>query len=172
MSFPRATSIYLPIEVFDAVDPTLPETGATFGTGDVKIAKDGGALANTTNLPVEASNGVYWLQLTAAEMDASTIIVVLNAAGYARSTITIGTHGMPTGSIVANGSNTSSTFKTDRAEGTDSYWNDALILFTTGSLAGQVKRITGYTAATSFITVNGAFTATPSAGDRFVLVDR
>ncbi len=47
--------------------------------GDVKISIDGGALANTTNLPVQlaATSQIYYLDLTAAEMLGERIYVVL-----------------------------------------------------------------------------------------------
>lgn len=172
MSYPRATQVLIPIELFDSTDPTMPETGLTFGASDTKIAADGGAFANTTNTPVEASNGLYWLTLTAAEMDATSIIVVVSKAGVQRASVTIGTHGMPSASVVASGGNTSSSFDTDRSESATDYWKDAFLTFTTGALAGQTKRVTAYDGTTKVITVANAFTGTPSTGDRFVLIDR
>jgi len=44
------------------------KAGATFAAGDVKIIKDEGASANTTNLPTDEGNGWYSLVLTATEM--------------------------------------------------------------------------------------------------------
>ncbi len=44
------------------------DNAITFATGDVKISKDGGAYANTTNLPTLVSGGNTWkLTLTSAE---------------------------------------------------------------------------------------------------------
>ncbi len=74
------------------------------------------------------------------------------------------------GSVVADGSNTATTFKTDRAEATNDYWKDALLVFLTGSLAGQVKKVSAFNATTDFITTTAAYTAAPSASDRFMLV--
>lgn len=53
------------------------KTGATFAAGDVKIIKDEGASANTTNLPTDEGNGVYSLALTATEMQAARIVVTV-----------------------------------------------------------------------------------------------
>jgi hypothetical protein len=171
VSFPRATAVQIPIEMFDSIDPTSPETGITFVAGDVKIGKDGGALANTTNLPAEASLGVYWLQLTAAEMDATSIIIVVTKAGVAsRTSITIGTHGMPAGSVVTGTSATS--FVTDRTETAADFWKDCFCTFTSGALAGQTKVIASYNGTTKALGFSSGFTAAPSAGDRFVLIDR
>lgn len=69
----------LGIEVFTLYDPATgePKSGATFAVGDVKISKDGGALANTTNLPAAVGSGVYALTLTSAERTASQAHVVI-----------------------------------------------------------------------------------------------
>ena len=81
------------------------------------------------------------------------------------------TGGQPSGSVDTDGGNTSSTFKTDLTESTTDYWKDALLLFTSGSLAGQVKKVSAYNGSTKFVTLSSAFTAAPSSGDRFVLVN-
>jgi hypothetical protein len=83
----------------------------------------------------------------------------------------IGTSGDPSGTVLTNGGNTALTFLTDRSESTNDYWKDALVLFTTGALIGQVKKATAYNGSTKFLTVSGGFTGTPSNGDRFVLVN-
>lgn len=54
------------------VDGINFRSDATFATGDVKISQDGGAEANTTNLPVDEGQG-YRLILTATELQSSRI---------------------------------------------------------------------------------------------------
>jgi len=77
---------------------------------------------------------------------------------------------MKRGAIVADGGNTDTTFKTDLTEATNDYHKDALILFTSGSLINQVKKILSYTGATKFVTAASAFTVAPSAADTFILL--
>lgn len=74
------------------------------------------------------------------------------------------------GTVVSDAGNTSSTFKTDLTEGSTNYWTDALLVFVTGSLAGQVKKVSSFNFTTDFISTATAYTAAPSAGDRFMLV--
>lgn len=74
------------------------------------------------------------------------------------------------GSVVADGSNTASTFKTDLTETVTDHWKDALLVFLTGNLAGQVKKVGGFNPTTDFITTVTAYTGAPSASDRFMLV--
>lgn len=76
-----------------------------------------------------------------------------------------------TGLVVDDVANSSSTFKSDRTEAVDDYWKDALLRFTSGNLAGQVKKITGYNGTTKFFTT-GAFTAEPTADDNFALINK
>ena len=52
-------------------------TSAGFVAGDVKIIQDGAAAVNTTNLPIHVGAGIYRFTLTAAEMQAARIVVVI-----------------------------------------------------------------------------------------------
>lgn len=78
---------------------------------------------------------------------------------------------IPRGSVVADGSNSATTFETDLTESTNDHWKDALLVFVTGALAGQVKKVTGYNGTTKFVTFTSGFTAAPSAGVRFILIN-
>lgn len=70
-----ATTFYLSFD--DPADADDLYTGTDIVAGDCKISKDGGAVASTTNLPtqVTASQPIYSLALTAAEMQATRIHV-------------------------------------------------------------------------------------------------
>ncbi|MDZ4278980.1 MAG: hypothetical protein U1B78_07560 [Dehalococcoidia bacterium] len=72
--YAQAATVLFPLIDRDAVDF---ETGATFAAGDVKIIKDEGAAANTTNLPVHEGNGIYSLALTATELTAARVVVTV-----------------------------------------------------------------------------------------------
>lgn len=100
---------------------------------------------------------------------AATVGGITARAAVARFVVTTA---VPLAVVVADGANTALTFKTDRTEATDNYWKDALVVFVTGSLVGQVKKCTVYTGATKFVTVEGGFTAAPAASDIAVLVNR
>lgn len=76
-----------------------------------------------------------------------------------------------TGAVVSNVGNSASTFETNRTETTTDYWKDTLCVFLTGTLAGQVKKVSAYDGSTKFFTVSGGFTGTPSALDTFIIVN-
>ena len=55
-------------------------------------------------------------------------------------------------------------------QSTDGYWNDNVVVFYTGSLAGQVARIVDFRQATDSITVTPPFTSAPSTTDSFAIL--
>lgn len=172
MSVRRADALTVSFPLIDSNNRPARYTGLTLITGDCKISKDGGSFSNTTNLPAEISAGRYSLALTAAEMDADWVHVYVSKTGYVDDwDQLIGTSGNPSGTVQTSGSNTSSTFLTDLASSTNDFWKDCLLLFTTGTLTGQVKKITAYNGTTKFVTISGAYTGAPSNTDRFILVN-
>jgi len=172
MAVRRSTPLIVSFAAIDSSLRPARKTGITFSSGDSKISKDGGSFANTGNLPAEiGSTGRYSLSLSAAEANAAWVHVSVEHTGMDPVDITIGTNADPSGSVVSNGGNTASTFKTDRSEATTDFWKDALLLFTSGSLAGQVKKVSAFDGTTKFVTLSSAFTAAPSAADLFVLIN-
>ncbi len=79
---------------------------------------------------------------------------------------------LPVGTVLTDAGNTALTFKTNRSETEHNHWKDALLVWRTGALAGQVKKVDVFNEATGFITVKDGFTTTPTAGDTFFLVNK
>ena len=69
-----SATVKFPLITRDAPDL---KAGATFAAGDVKIIKDEGASANTTNLPADEGNGDYSLVITATEMQAARVSIMI-----------------------------------------------------------------------------------------------
>lgn len=63
---------------------------------------------------------------------------------------------------------TTTVFNTDLTEA-DDFWNDALIVFTSGSLAGQSKPILDFANTNGAITLDEALSSAPSDNDEFVI---
>lgn len=69
-----ATTIFFPL--IDKGGTDLESTPVTIASGDIKISKDGGAFANTaTSSFVHVAGGIYYIPLTATEMEAKQIIL-------------------------------------------------------------------------------------------------
>jgi len=80
--------------------------------------------------------------------------------------------GLPTGAVATDAGNSALAFKTDLTSTTDNFWKDALLLFWTGALAGQVKKVLTYNGTTKVIGVKDGFTATPADASTFFLINR
>lgn len=70
-----ATTIKFPLIDYGGTD--FEDTPVVFVLGDAQISKDDGAFINTINSPVHKGNGIYKLQLTATEMQATSIEVTI-----------------------------------------------------------------------------------------------
>jgi hypothetical protein len=103
---------------------------------------------------------------------------VVNAGGTAWATAinsALDTHDgpdLPTGAVATDAGNSATSFKTDRSETVNDFWKDALLVLTSGTLAGQVKKVTAYNGTTKIVTVQGGFTSTPADAVTFALINR
>jgi hypothetical protein len=160
-----------------------PTTGAaaTASAVTVRVFEDANDTAILTPAATERSGyaGNYRAQVactTANGFEAGksyNVVVEATVDGVtARAVVASFVLGPPVyyGSVVADGSNAASTFKTDLTESVTDHWKDALLVFVTGSLAGQVKKVSAFNPTTDFVTVSAAFTGAPSAADRFFMV--
>lgn len=168
MSTRRATAITITFPLVDASNRPLRKADIVFDSTMVRLITPTGA-AVPTNLPTHLYAGRYMLQLTAAEMDADWVHVMVEAPGCDPYDQMIGTSGHP--GSTATGSGTATAFETNLAESVTDYWTNCLVTFTTGALAEQVRKVTGYNGTTKAVTVDSAFTSAPSFGDRFILVN-
>lgn len=75
------------------------------------------------------------------------------------------------GTVQSDAGNSATQFKTDRVESTSDFWKDALCLFLSGTLVGQVKKVTSYSGSTYIVTFSNGFTGTPTAGDTYTLIN-
>ena len=172
MSVRRAESFTITIAAVDVEKRPARKAGIIFAPGDARISTDGGAFAPAVNVPAEiGSSGRYALTLTAPEMDGAWVHVYVEKDGIDPIDVFLGTAGNPSGAVVADGGNSTAAFKTNRGEATADHWKDCLVLFTSGALAGQVKKASGYNGVTSVLTVSSAYTGIPAPGDRFVLIN-
>lgn len=69
---------------------------------------------------------------------------------------------------VNDASATTTSFKTTLTQ-VDNFWNDALLIFTSGALVGQSRPITTYTQTNGVITFDEALTSAPANGVTFVI---
>ena len=75
------------------------------------------------------------------------------------------------GTVQTDAGNSATQFKTDRSESTTDFLKDALCLFLSGILVGQVKKATAYDGSTKIVSFSSGFTGTPSNGDTYTLIN-
>jgi len=73
-------------------------------------------------------------------------------------------------STVIDASATTTTFVTGLTSAVDDFYNDSMIVFTDGALAGQVRAIYDYVGATKTIVLEEALTSAPVNGVAFTIV--
>jgi len=73
-------------------------------------------------------------------------------------------------STVVDASATTTTFITGLTSAVDNFYNDSMIVFTDGALAGQVRAIYDYVGATKTIILEEALTSAPVNGVAFAIV--
>lgn len=75
-----------------------------------------------------------------------------------------------TGLVVANGSNSATSFKTDLTGTDEDNYVGRLLVLLTGNGAREPRRITGFDTGTKFITLSVALSDTPTSGAAFTIL--
>jgi hypothetical protein len=154
-------------------DHRTPATGKTLV---ITISKAGAAFASISPTVTERGNGWYAVALVAADTDTEGDLAlrgVTAAADIDEIAIVAQVeprHTPGAAAVVSDAGNTATTFKTDLSSAVTDYWKDCYLTFVTGTLAGQTKKVSGYNGSTKFIAV-AALTATPTAADKFILIN-
>ena len=124
--------------------PILDADGdlVTGATGlDSEVSKDGGTFADCTNEATEiaTSSGVYYLDLTATEMNADTVAVIVKTTSSGAKTTTLVIYPLEDGDIVANMTQVGG--QTASASGTVTF-PAATLASTTNITAGTIATVT------------------------------
>ena len=172
--------------VLDSI-PLIAKTSSdysapTLAPGDVTVVKDGAAAANIATLPTQqpGSSTRWRLTLSATEMEARVVAVDFvdqtTPAEFEQQRIWIATElvrGFVPFTVVSDGGNAAGTFKTDLDDTLTDLFKNSLAKFNTGALAGGGPReVSGFNGTTKFLTFTEDFPATPSAGDKGVLMNK
>jgi hypothetical protein len=73
--------------------------------------------------------------------------------------------------VAADAGNSATAFKTNLTQTENDHWKDAYLRITSGTLRGQLKKVSAYDGTTKIITVLGGFTGVPATGVGFDLVN-
>lgn len=157
--------------IFDATGSLV--TGAT--SPDSEISKDQGTFADATNEATEiaTASGMYYLDLTASEMAARTVAIIVKSGTGKTTPIVLYPELIVVRGVVTTGATTTSipTSALTPASGVTDQFVGRVVIFeadtSTANLRGQSTVITGSTAGGT-LTVT-ALTTAPANGDRFMI---
>lgn len=168
------------VALVDASDRLSLKVNPTIEVGDVKISKNGGSLANLTYTPTPepAGSAIVKVELTDSEMDAERIDIVFSDQTNPKEWADHHIHMQPLadlgvrGHVIADSANSTTSFKTSVTSSVTDFCKGQIIRFVSGNLKGQVRSVTAFDAATSFITVGEAFSEVPAGDDDFVILGK
>jgi hypothetical protein len=146
-------------------EASLPQTGDAYAVvahadyGNSKLVRST-TPANT--LTVDASHQAF--------ADVSAISGDSTAADRLEAIL----DAMPGGAVVDDNDPdpTATAFETNLTEATNDHYNGAFVVFTSGALLGQSRKISDYDGTSKVLTVAAAFTAAPTVGDTFLILGR
>ncbi len=173
----RGQQFKFSISLRSQADGRVFQSNPTLASVDVKITKDGGAPANLTTLPTcpNADTEVV-VTVSAAEMDADVVSILFKDASGAQwcdRRVTIHPSGLGlAGTVNADGSQTTTGFKTSLTGLGDDFFNNAFILFTDGSLQGMSRKISDYASTNGVVTLATALPAAPANATPFLILGR
>ena len=150
-------------------------TGAS--TPDSERSINGDTFADCTNEMVEiaTNSGVYYLTLTATEMTADVLTVILKSATAGMKTTVAVLYprklvSLRTGTVAANAADGSTLQLDSSASAVDDFYNGCLLVGTLDSNV-EARMITDYVGSTKVCTVSPNFVTTPDNNDTFVVYD-
>ena len=142
---------------------------------DSEVSKNGDTFADCTNEATEiaTSSGMYYLLLTATEMTADVVAVIVKTgtAGAKTTPIVLYPRKLVTlrsGTVGANASDGTTLQLDSSAVAIDDYYNGCLLVGTLDSNV-EARIISDYAGSTKVCTVSPAFVTTPDNNDTFVV---
>lgn len=156
-----------------AIFPILDADGdlVTGATGlDSEVSKDQGTFADCTNEATEiaTSSGMYYLDLTATEMEADCVSVIVKTSSVGAKTTTLVLYTDPgTRTRKAQAGANGTVTLDSSASATDDFYNDQLVRIVGGTGAGQARLISDYVGSTKVASVVPNWATNPDSTSIF-----
>lgn len=144
-------------------------TGAT--TPDSEISKDGGTFTDCTNEATEiaTASGMYYLDLTATEMEADQIAVIIKS-GNGKTTVVVLYPERGTRTRKAQAGAAGTITLDASAVATDDYYNDQVVVIVGGTGVGQARLISDYVGSSKVASVVPNWATNPSTDSIFQII--
>lgn len=196
-----ATAIPIKNQAYRVTFPIYDTSGelvTAAGSLDSEISKDGGAFTDVSPgeaTEIAASSGMYYLDLTATEMNADTVAIIVKSTGGTTTPIVLypaEATDIPVDAVAVSGSTaaaddleasiltvvqgtaqtgtlSTTQMTSDLSEATNDHYNGRIIIWTSGLLLNQATNITDYVGSGGLLTFTQV-TDIPSNGDTFIIV--
>lgn len=130
-----------------------------------------------TAIMTEDSNKVWKYVWTTPQLeDKYQVIFIDNGTTFQYTGPIIEVNGNLLLTVIADTSNSATTFKTDLVEATNDYYKaPSLIKFINGNVTGQVRRLaltSSYNGTSKFLTVDSIFTAIPDTSSKCIVINQ
>lgn len=140
---------------WETVGTVFGKSGSTYDTGTYTLF--------TSHVGLGANIGKVRIRFYGTGLTSSTLRVDQIFVSYGT-----GQAFQYTAGVIQDAAATTSTFKTNLTQ-VDNFWNDGLLVFTSGALSGQFKPIQSYVQTNGVLTVDEPLTSAPADGDAFVI---
>ncbi len=135
-------------------------TGIVTTTGEIKTKTDNINWDDVTALKTKTDT-INWSDITGIKSKTDTVNWN-DVTSIKNATVSV------TGSV-SDSSPSDSSFVTDLSSSKDDFYKNMVLTFTSGDNSGQSRRISGYSGSNKTVTVDPAFSYTPSNGDHFLI---
>lgn len=134
--------------------------------GNLKVGTDLQIIGNLTCVNIAPTGNLAITgNITATAMTLTGALTASSISGVLTSMV------LRTTTLPSQAGVTSTQVKLDAsANGTNNFYNNAIVMITAGTGVGQSRVITAYTGATQLCTVNRAWQTQPASGDTFIII--
>ena len=154
-------NVYIELDAFDYQTATQPVNVIQFGGTNGTFA---------AGIPTAALDSAATTALVDLIWDEPLTGATHNVATSSGKRLRQATAFQQIDSTVIDASATTTTFATGLDSAVDNFYNDSMLVFTDGALAGQVRSIVDYVGATKTIILEEALTSAPVNGVAFTIV--
>lgn len=143
------------------ITPTITDLGSSLGAGWYSMAL-------TTSHTDTIGEMVFHITAPNAldNDEIKLFIVAIDPTDLAQGLFVVGT-------VVTDGGNSATTFVTNLTQTSTDHWKYSFVVFTSGTLKEQVQQVTAYNGTTKAVSFRSpGFSATPTAGDTFYLINK
>jgi len=150
-----------------------PSSWSNITNADATVTANGTKLDTITAYEIDIAGKAALILTDTAVLGASPIaanVTQINGDANAPAVQAAGALAMQRGELLTGSTTGLLKAASGTLSNTDDFYNDRFLIFTTGALTGQGRRVQDYTGATYTFQADGTYTSAPVNGDDFIIV--